>query len=93
MLWIQDIVPNHMGFHHHNAWLMDVLKKGEDSSYRKYFDILSPDLTQRTFNGSFFRRSSRKSVETARELEVEAGREWFLKVSRKLWPLKAGTDA
>jgi maltooligosyltrehalose synthase len=26
--WLQDIVPNHMAFHHDNAWLMDVLEKG-----------------------------------------------------------------
>lgn len=37
--WIQDIVPNHMAFHPHNAWLMDVLEKGKQSAYSGYFDI------------------------------------------------------
>lgn len=39
MKWIQDIVPNHMAFHHDNAWLMDVLQHGKDSVYATYFDI------------------------------------------------------
>ncbi|HKK69407.1 MAG TPA: alpha-amylase family glycosyl hydrolase, partial [Bacteroidales bacterium] len=37
--WIQDIVPNHMAFNHHNPWLMDVLEKGKDSEYAGVFDI------------------------------------------------------
>jgi malto-oligosyltrehalose synthase/4-alpha-glucanotransferase len=37
--WIQDIVPNHMGFHPNNWWLMDVLEKGQNSFYAKFFDI------------------------------------------------------
>jgi len=39
MMWIQDIVPNHMSFHPHNVWLMDVLEKGADSAYAGFFDI------------------------------------------------------
>src|SRR5215216_4751945 len=31
--WLQDIVPNHMAFHHYNEWLMDVLEKGKQSIY------------------------------------------------------------
>lgn len=38
MHWLQDIVPNHMAFHHANAWLMDLLEYGSASSYRDYFD-------------------------------------------------------
>lgn len=37
--WLQDIVPNHMGFHPKNEWLMDVLKNGKESKYAKFFDI------------------------------------------------------
>ncbi|QNF34747.1 malto-oligosyltrehalose synthase [Adhaeribacter swui] len=37
--WLQDIVPNHMAFHSHNPWLMDVLEKGPQSAYAKFFDI------------------------------------------------------
>jgi malto-oligosyltrehalose synthase/4-alpha-glucanotransferase len=37
--WLQDIVPNHMAFHSDNAWLMDVLEKGQQSEYASFFDI------------------------------------------------------
>ncbi|NGM66934.1 malto-oligosyltrehalose synthase [Sphingobacterium sp. SGR-19] len=36
--WLQDIVPNHMAFHHENRWLMDVLEYGDLSPYSTYFD-------------------------------------------------------
>lgn len=39
MLWIQDIVPNHMAFHPDSPWLRDVLAKGQMSPYAAYFDI------------------------------------------------------
>ena len=38
--WLQDIVPNHMGFHQNNRWLMDVLEKGRISLYAKFFDAV-----------------------------------------------------
>lgn len=39
MGWVQDIVPNHMAFHHDNHWLMDVLEQGEQSPCARFFDI------------------------------------------------------
>ncbi len=39
MIWIQDIVPNHMAFSTHNTRLMDVLERGQTSPYYRYFDI------------------------------------------------------
>jgi malto-oligosyltrehalose synthase/4-alpha-glucanotransferase len=39
MSWIQDIVPNHMAFHFHNSWLMNVLEEGRSSAYASFFDI------------------------------------------------------
>jgi malto-oligosyltrehalose synthase/4-alpha-glucanotransferase len=39
MHWIQDIVPNHMAFDPGNAWLMDVLEKGQASPFSRFFDI------------------------------------------------------
>ncbi|QEC53083.1 4-alpha-glucanotransferase/malto-oligosyltrehalose synthase,TIGR02401 [Anseongella ginsenosidimutans] len=36
--WLQDIVPNHMGFHSENPWLSDVLEKGSKSAYASFFD-------------------------------------------------------
>lgn len=51
MLWIQDIVPNHMAFNQHNTRLMDVLERGTYSDYHTYFDIdwdhPTPDLNGR----------------------------------------------
>jgi malto-oligosyltrehalose synthase/4-alpha-glucanotransferase len=37
--WLQDIVPNHMAYHGNNAWLTDVLEKGQRSAYATFFDI------------------------------------------------------
>jgi (1->4)-alpha-D-glucan 1-alpha-D-glucosylmutase len=34
-----DIVPNHMAIGSENAWWMDVLARGRESRYAKYFDI------------------------------------------------------
>ena len=39
MYWLQDIVPNHMAFHPMNYRLMDVLERGDQSPYYRYFDI------------------------------------------------------
>lgn len=39
MYWLQDIVPNHMAFHPLNYRLMDVLERGDQSPYYRYFDI------------------------------------------------------
>ncbi len=39
MQWLQDIVPNHMAYHHNNPWLMDVLEKGPQSIYISFFDV------------------------------------------------------
>ena len=36
---IVDIVPNHMAVGAENAWWFDVLKRGTDSRYARYFDI------------------------------------------------------
>jgi malto-oligosyltrehalose synthase/4-alpha-glucanotransferase len=38
--WIQDIVPNHMAFTPENPWINDLLKKGSESRYYTYFDLL-----------------------------------------------------
>jgi (1->4)-alpha-D-glucan 1-alpha-D-glucosylmutase len=37
--WVQDIVPNHMAYHHENKMLMDILEKRECSEYFHFFDI------------------------------------------------------
>ncbi len=53
MNWVQDIVPNHMGYHVNNPWLMDVLRYGEESKYRSYFDIISKDLAKEPLMAPF----------------------------------------
>ena len=37
--WFQDIVPNHRAFDGRNHLLMDVLEKGPESPYYRFFDI------------------------------------------------------
>ena len=37
--WLQDIVPNHMGYHPSNPYIHDVLEKGRKSVYSEYFDV------------------------------------------------------
>ncbi len=39
MGWIQDIVPNHMAYDSRNELLADVLEKGPQSVYARFFDI------------------------------------------------------
>ena len=39
MGWLQDIVPNHMAFITDNERLVDVMERGEQSPYYRYFDI------------------------------------------------------
>jgi len=39
LLWLQDIVPNHMAYSHENQWLMDILESGHNSPYFNFFDI------------------------------------------------------
>jgi (1->4)-alpha-D-glucan 1-alpha-D-glucosylmutase len=41
LTWIQDIVPNHMAWHSCNPWLFDVLQRGPDSLYYRWFDIIT----------------------------------------------------
>ncbi|PKN01477.1 MAG: malto-oligosyltrehalose synthase [Elusimicrobia bacterium HGW-Elusimicrobia-1] len=37
--WIQDIVPNHMAYDSQNELLMDVLERGPESEFHKFFDV------------------------------------------------------
>lgn len=39
MIWLQDIVPNHMAYSNQNKILVDVLEWGKESSYSDFFDI------------------------------------------------------
>src|SRR5882757_8220935 len=46
MDWLQDIVPNHMAFDSSNAWLYDVLERGKNSGYYRFFDIDTDHSTE-----------------------------------------------
>ncbi len=92
MSWIQDIVPNHMGFHHHNSWLMDVLEKGEKSRYRSYFDIVSEDLEKEPLMVPFLGDSLDEVISTGALGLKQKGRLWFLKYHDSEWPLRRDTD-
>lgn len=61
MSWIQDIVPNHMAFHHDNTWLMDVLEKGSVSMYASFFDVT---WSNRLFHGKLMVPFLADSLET-----------------------------
>jgi (1->4)-alpha-D-glucan 1-alpha-D-glucosylmutase len=39
MNWLQDIVPNHMAYDMDNPWLYDVLERGPQSPWYRFFDI------------------------------------------------------
>ena len=39
MMWLQDIVPNHMAFDAQNRILIDVLENGPHSKYFRFFDV------------------------------------------------------
>lgn len=90
--WIQDIVPNHMGFHHLNEWLMDVLKNGEASPYRNYFDIISNNLDRDPLMAPFLGDDLEEVVVKGDLRLIEKDNEQFLKYHDSLWPLKKETD-
>ncbi|HTI09717.1 MAG TPA: malto-oligosyltrehalose synthase [Puia sp.] len=46
MDWLQDIVPNHMAFDSSNSWLYDVLERGKNSAYYRFFDIDTDHSTE-----------------------------------------------
>jgi malto-oligosyltrehalose synthase/4-alpha-glucanotransferase len=92
MGWIQDIVPNHMAYDHRNPWLMDVLKKGEDSNYRNHFDIISKDLATEPLMAPFLGASLEEEIANEKFSLVKQKEEWFLKYGESYWPLKADTN-
>lgn len=88
MYWIQDIVPNHMGFHQDNSWLMDVLKNGEKSAYRQHFDLITNDLEKDPLMVPFLGDDLEKIIEN-NELEIIANEDGdHVKYFDSLWPIK-----
>ncbi|MBB1286362.1 malto-oligosyltrehalose synthase [Flavisolibacter sp. BT320] len=87
--WLQDIVPNHMAFDHRNAWLIDVLEKGEQSIYASFFDIT---WTTRLFKGKLmvpFLGDTLDAVIEKDELKLSyKGGRFVLKYYDSYYPIK-----
>ena len=88
MHWVQDIVPNHMAFHPDNAWLMDVLVKGNSSPYRKYFDILSDDLEKEPIMLPFLGQDLANVIANNELTFVKQDGKGYLKYFDTQWPVK-----
>ena len=87
MYWLQDIVPNHMGFHQDNVWLIDLLKNGEQSAYRQHFDLITSDLEKEPIMVPFLGDDLDTVIEN-NELElVENENGFHLKYFDSLWPV------
>lgn len=93
--WLQDIVPNHMAFHHHNKWLMDLLRNGPASPYRNYFDQSLADET--FFKGPImvpFLGDDLNTVIANGELQIiNEGQEFFFSYAEQKWPLNPTSSA
>ncbi|MES2268400.1 MAG: malto-oligosyltrehalose synthase [Bacteroidota bacterium] len=91
--WLQDIVPNHMAFHHHNKWLMDLLKNGPASPYRNYFDQSLADET--FFKGPImvpFLGDDLENVVKNGELKVISQEDgFFFNYADQIWPINDET--
>ncbi|MFD2744350.1 MULTISPECIES: malto-oligosyltrehalose synthase [Sphingobacterium] len=78
MLWLQDIVPNHMAYHPDNAWLMDVLELGKNSAYHSYFDTAySTELMSGKIMVPILGKSLRQASE-AEELSIQFSKGKFV---------------
>lgn len=88
--WLQDIVPNHMAFHPANLWLMDVLKKGTESSFATFFDI---DLNQGDgrLMVPFLGEDLESAIENKSIRLKEVNGEFFLNTGESSWPVNEET--
>jgi len=87
MYWLQDIVPNHMGYHQDNPWLIDLLKNGEQSNYRQHFDLITDDLEKEPLMVPFL-GDDLENIINNKQLElVENNDSYYLKYFDSLWPV------
>lgn len=89
ILWLQDIVPNHMAFHADNPWLMDLLEKGPRSAYKNYFDTsLSSNLYQGSIMAPFVDSDLTDVIEQGQlQIACQLNR-LILKYAAHTWPLQ-----
>jgi (1->4)-alpha-D-glucan 1-alpha-D-glucosylmutase len=85
MTWLQDIVPNHMAFHHTNTRLYDVLERGPLSPYYEYFDI---DWQHPSFTGKVIAPFLGKTLEEAiADREITLGADLTVNYFGQKFPL------
>lgn len=87
--WLQDIVPNHMAYHQHNTWLVDLLEMGPMSRYKDFFDVTyTSDIYQGSIMAPFLGDSLEKTLENG-NLQVIYDRDrLFLKSHDDEFPLR-----
>src|SRR5436190_7587822 len=92
--WLQDIVPNHMAYHHGNEWLMDILEKGQQSAFAIFFDI---DWQNKIHSGKLmapFLGTSLKNVIQNNQLKIiYDGKRFVFKYYDSLYPLNLSAYA
>lgn len=94
MGWLQDIAPNHMAYHHDNAWLVDILEKGPQSRYYRFFDINwnDPDPKYRGKIMTPFLGGSLQEALSRNELKIAYDENGFsIHYFENRYPLSIGT--
>jgi len=93
--WIQDIVPNHMAYHPENTWLWDVLEKGPDSPFSRFFD--TPYAASSYFHGRLmvpFLDAPLNDVMVEGRLTIQPkGNKLLLAHNGLHWPINAAGSA
>jgi malto-oligosyltrehalose synthase/4-alpha-glucanotransferase len=85
--WLQDIVPNHMAYHHANPWLWDVLEKGPRSVYAEFFDITWASDFFRSRLMAPFLEASLAEVVAAGKITIEVLDSLVLRYADMMYPL------
>ncbi|RZK14206.1 MAG: 4-alpha-glucanotransferase, partial [Pedobacter sp.] len=88
--WMQDIVPNHMAFSPKNAWLMDVLKKGNQSEFASFFDINISN--NQKLMVPFLGDSLEHAIKNGALELVLVEDEYYLSYGGSNWPLKSSSN-
>ncbi len=88
MGWLQDIVPNHMAFHHENKYLMDVLQNGQRSKYFNFFDFLQDIKAGEKIMVPFLGSELDEAIEQNEIIICFEGDRLHLKYGEQLYPLR-----
>jgi len=91
--WIQDIVPNHMAFDNGNAWLMDVLEKGQESEYATFFDINWVGDKQEPVMVPFLGTSVEEAISSQQLTLVDTEKGIKLRYVDTDWPVNAAVKS